>query len=412
MSLIKFQQFFRKYGVGFTLLTILMLASILIFNHIAARAFWLDEAIVAVDSKKPISQLFQTILTGGHPLVHLYLIKIWSLIFGYSELSQRSFSAVSALILIFVLFKTAKYISGQAKTGLIAAFLGATNYFLIFFAGQNRGYALASLFGLLSFLFFLQLKQKSSRLFFVLYILFTVLGLFTHPWIFFVFGSQILANLLFLKKIRHHKLLWAQATVVLCAIPVVIIYYQQSLTGVSSWITVPNLKALWNSLNYLAFGEQWLYLVVWLIALPFVFWRVKDNQKIKDPFIVTALILYLAATLASAWIVSQFKPDYVIGKYELVVMPAFILITALLVSEIKIRAKRVWDYPPVMIIFVALFIGFALQNVLDDRQMVLGYKSTDETVVNGIVANARSSDVIITTDLSWATVDYYLSKNS
>lgn len=85
----------------------------------------------------------------------------------------------------------------------------------------------------------------------------------------------------------------------------------------------------------------------------------------------------------------------------MIVLPAFILILALLWSRIEERY--------LVFLRVPLLVLSTFQSVLADNQTVLSYRSTDKTVAQDLLSELQDKDIVITTDLSWATVRYYLS---
>ena len=105
--------------------------------------------------------------------------------------------------------------------------------------------------------------------------------------------------------------------------------------------------------------------------------------------------------MVAALAISQFKPAYVVGRYEMTVLPPFLLILANLWLKIKDKA---W-----LALIAILIVFFAFKNVMAFRQDNEGYRSTDKTVVEEIFAQAQSGDYMVTTELSWATAEYFSS---
>jgi len=383
----------------------LMLASLFIFDHLGARTMWVDEAGVANTAELPFNQAYLMAFQDGHLIAHVYFTKILSLILGTSEIAYRSFSILFALALIILLYKTAKLIFADKKTALSAAILGSTNYFLIWFASQIRPYTLAAFSGLLSFYFFIKLTQTASKKYYIAYALVTLIGLYTHPWLFLVLASQILTTLFFSKQIKNYfKILFSAGAALVLALPYVAVMLYQGQLGTTAWLGKPENLAILKSFRYLSYGENYVYLILILIAIFFIISNHSEfkNHFSKNKIALTALSLYLFFPLIAAFIISQFKPAYLLGRYEMIVLPAFILIAAYLWSQIKNNYLA--------LLFIPLLVFFAAKNVVINSNFVNSQAANDKTVTAYVLANINQDDTVIATDLSWHTFYYYQKK--
>lgn len=382
------------------LLIILFFSSIFaffIFNHIGLAPFWLDEAATANLLPLNYGVIFSRAIADSHPLFYIFLLKTWSLFFGYSEFALRMFSAISALAILFVIYLFCRKYFNK-KIAIIALALTSTSYFLIWFANENRPYTLAILLGLLSYFFFLEIIENPKNKKIIFYMLVTVCGFYTHPWFYFVFGSQILSLLLWHRE--KMKILLYQAGILFLAVPGILISFYQRNLGINSWINKPGLDDLKNSFHFFASNYFWIYVIISIIALSFGFLR-RDNFKISN-FQTKAIILYFFVPLVLAFVISQFLPIYIAGRYEIMVLPAFIILISILWSKI--------DFSFLMIVFILLG-GLTANTVMNDRQSILSQKSSDKTIVTNVINKATENDLIITTDLSWSTVYYYVSRS-
>jgi len=113
------------------------------------------------------------------------------------------------------------------------------------------------------------------------------------------------------------------------------------------------------------------------------------------------LLLYLFVPMFLAAAVSHFTPAYVLGRYEITVLPAFLLILANLWLKIK---EKFWLFAIGIVL-----LCFAFSNIISYRENIESYRSTEKTVMSHIYSEAKSGDYIVTTDLSWATTYYYSS---
>jgi Dolichyl-phosphate-mannose-protein mannosyltransferase len=382
----------------------LLLAGISIFNHITARAFWVDEADVANTISLPFSGLWHRAIIDGVPIFYSYVLKCWSLVLGDSELSLRGFSALFALLVILLLYRTADKFLEDKRIAIVAVFLASTNYFLIWFATQNKVYVFAAFLGLLSYYFFIKLVFDPEKMDHLFYIIITGLCTYTHPWLILVFFSQVLNLILFGKGSRdRRKIFFAQMATLILMIPSLLITLYQGKLGVSAWIGSVPLSAIFESFKYLCFGSNSIYLCFFMIAALYVVLMKKDHKGIfdeKESTIIKMLLVYLLFPLIAALFISQFAAAYAIGRYELIVLPAFLLLIAIWFSKIKN------DY--ILIAMAVLLAAFCFHSVSADRDMVLGYQANDKTIAHDLLNVIRDGDTIIATDLTYPTFSYYL----
>lgn len=384
----------------------LFLAGIFIVNHITARAFWVDEADVANTVGLPFSHLWHRAIIDGVPLSYAYVLKFWSLILGDSELSLRGFSALFALLLIVLIYRTADKFFENKKIGIIAAFVAATNYFLVWFATQNKVYTFAAFLGLLSYFFFFKLAYESEKKDHFLYFIFTAVCAYTHPWLILVFISQVMNLLLFQKDLKEPKKLFFDQMIVLILIaPSLLATFYQGELGVSAWIGTVPLWTIFESIKYLCFGSGALYLCLFIIAAIYIFLLKIGPKKIfneKEFTILKMLLVYLLFPLIAALLISQFGPAYSAGRYEMIVLPAFLLLSSIWFSKI--------DNNYLLILMVILLAAFCFKEVQADRNVVSSYQANDKTIARGLIDAVKDGDTIIATDLSYPTFSYYLRR--
>jgi len=399
------------------------------FGNINLLDFWLDEAGVYIAIKKPFWEVGKFTIAYSQQLLHNYGLKVWSLIFGYSPTALRGFSVFCFLILIWMMYKAGTYFFRKKEIGLLAAFIMATNYFAIWYAIEVKAYTLAALMGLLSFYFFIKSMREPSWKSYFPYFIFSALGFYSHPWLILIFGSQIFSILIFRRYFKNFfQILLIQFLIFLTAIPLVFISLNQSKLGVNTYIEKVYWWRIFESFSFLSYGSFWIYLSLTLAALFFVVSENSFIRKIYHKIVLKyapeniayneskgflnnpqkeekrmniMMFFYLMIPMTVALAISQFKPAYVVGRYEMTVLPAFILILANLWLKIK---EKIWLY-----LIVILLLFFALKSVISFRENNDSYRSTDKKVIEDIYAGGKNGDYIISTQLNWATAYYYLS---
>lgn len=398
------------------------LGLVFISETIGLLDFWLDEAAVYIAIQNSFGELGSITAQYAQQFLHNFAVKTWTIIFGESPLAIRGFSAFCYFLLIFVMYKAGSYFFQSKKTGLLAAFLLTTNYFAIWYAIEVKTYTLAALLGLLSFYFFIRSAHQASKKNYFLYFLFSGLGFYAHPWLLLTFGSQILSTLVFRKHFsKVFSLIFLQGLIFLTSLPFLFLTLKQGSLGVNSYAGTVGWSVILESFAYLSFGASWQYLAITLIALLFLLSR---NEKIKNFFIEKkafiptpaekpwpsysqkekqiniALLFYLFVPLILSAGVSHFTPAYVVGRYEMTVLPAFLLLLANLWFKIK---ENLW-----LFLIAGLLLYTSFNSLVAYRKNIDSFKSTDKTVIESLYLKAKKGDYLITTDLSWATAYYFL----
>ncbi len=179
------------------LLAVLLLAAFLRFYHLTASSLWHDEGNTWALIQRSFAQIAQASAADIHPPGYYWLLKLWSLAFGSGAWGMRSFSAVTGVLLVALVYSLGRRLPGGHRTGLLAAFLAAVNPFLVYYSQEARMYMLLALesaglfWALLAWMGGEDGRQKTAdegqRLLpfslarhFLLYTLFATLGLWTH----------------------------------------------------------------------------------------------------------------------------------------------------------------------------------------------------------------------------------------
>lgn len=389
----------QKYNFLF-LVSCLIVAAVFIFDHIGVRSFWLDEAAVGNILRSPIGSLFTKSLTGGHPASYIFVLKLWSLFFGDGEVALRSFSAVCTLLTIVLLYRFSAEFFPRTAVKYWASFLAATNYFLIWHSSQAKGYPFIALFGLLSYYFLLKIiLHRFGILLLAGYFAATVIGAYTHPWFFLIFGSQWLVLLLakpFFTKFR--TVLFCQLSILIVSAPGWLGLISVTGKGASDWIPRTNLGILGESLGFVAQNLFWGYLLAAAVSGYFMI-KLKNRLQINI-FPLWSLIFYLFFPLLAAVFISQFIPAYVADRYEIMILPAFFLLLGILLSHINSKNLS--------FAIGGLIILGAIGAVNSDRDQAISLASYDDRkAAVRLWEKVKDGDTIITTDLSYAPFDYY-----
>lgn len=398
---------FKKYYDLFWLSGICVLAIILRLDHLSLRPLWLDEACIANPLANSLKNSWQGIIDSGNNAAYFYLLKLWSLLFGDSESALRSLSVVLSLLSIIAIYKFGAHL-WEKIVGRWAAFLLAINYFSIFYAIQARHYSLVILLSILSYYYFYILLDNKKLKTVICYVLFTTLGIYTHPWFLLLLASQLIFSLFYGKII---KILISQTLAIFLSLPWIIVLWHYRMNGANNWIGLTSIKTLIDTFHYFAYGSVAVYILFGLISATLIigyFESTKERIYYKFNNInfhldrrLALLINYLLFPLLVALIIGRFIPFYEAGRYEAIVLPAFILLFALLFSRLKNRI--------IIGLLIVLLIFFSYSEVRQERNYIISDTVNERSAALNLLSLAEDGDQIVFTGLSRPTIEYYLN---
>ena len=229
------------------------------------------------------------------------------------------------------------------------------------------------LISLLAYFYFLQIlsRKKISDGFW--FILFSTLGLYLHPWFAFVFLAEIIW-VIFRRKEKTLLMLGLFSGIALFFLPWLKILFQYRAAGVNDWISSPGVAVLLQTFQFFIYGSGWIYLIILSLATPSLFFVIKKEKvganlslRVTDRedyfrsqsnnFFMLAWFLFFP--LLAAWILSQWFPFYVVGRYEALVLPFFVILLAFLYSQLRNKFLILG----VLIIF-SVFVFMSLRRLL------------------------------------------------
>jgi hypothetical protein len=299
------------------------------------QSFWLDEAIGALVVK---NQTLWQILSefpkhDNHPPLYYLLLKLWSDVFGYSEIALRSLSVVFGVATVYFVFKIAGVFKGNKYFGLLSAFLLATSPLHIYYSQEARMYALAAFLAAGAVYYFLTNRWILFSLFLTGLVFSDYVPIFLVP-VFWLWSIIQIKNLGYWKKfILSHLpigilgILWAP------------IFFIQSRGGkwllealpawrkVAGGATIKQAALIWSkfTLGRISLANKLVqYLLIFLVSIPFLpalFPSVVTREKVKF------LWLWLTVPLILGFAASFWFPAFIYFRF-IYVLPAFYLLVS------------------------------------------------------------------------------------
>jgi hypothetical protein len=368
----------RKYAQvwGMVLLSAIILASLVVrvIMYLKTRSLWLDEAMLA---ESIVTRSFGSLTTEPlantqtAPVLYLYVVKIFGLLFGHTEGALRFFSLIMLAGLLFVefLLLTKAYCVSRITT-LFALALTATVPLYMRYSNELKPY-MGDAFFVILVLFTYHSYMRGKLKLPLLAGVYCVTLLFSSPALFFIASVFIVEffNALIQKDGKCVIKTMAAGIVVLACF---VVYYLLWLRPVATadimvdyWknnrfsffaMSKEQIKNNVKIIYYMMGKRNCLYLPFACIGFLFALLK-KDKISIVVGF--SALLLLVASNLEKYPIVDRL---YLFFPVLNIIYMAFCfdMLKTIQLNDIKIPVK--YGIPPLALIFVALnlnFIGFA-----------------------------------------------------
>jgi len=365
----------KKISIDYKL--VLIITVVFLTRFIAIKqSLWLDEGTTA---KVVINYNYLEIITkflpnDFHPPLYYLFMKLWTNVFGYTEISLRMPSIIASLLTGWLVYLLGKKIKDE-KTGRYAMLFFLFNPLIVYYSQEARMYMMTTFFLTVALFFlvdsvrnFFPIKISATyqkiKIFFIG--LFLSLALLTfYGSIFFI--AAILIYLLYKKQLKTFFV----TCFMLCATCLILspLLYQQlinaksSLQLVTNWSLVlgkANLKNLLlipikftsgrisfepKKIYYLVSG-CWLLIVVYFIIQNSKFKIQKYNSKLKSIYLFVYLFIF---PLLMGFVVSFVTPLLQYFRFLYLIVPMSLLL--------EIGANKNWQR-------YLLFLGFLIFSLI------------------------------------------------
>ena len=352
-KILKFQG--NNAFVYFIILSVILLGFILRFYNIGHENLWFDEifSFWVTDPSLSFTDTFSRVKsTESIPFLYFYLIKICNSLFGYDPIVGRIFSAFFGFLSIFTTGNLCRKFVNN-KSYLLTICLISLNIFLIAYSQEMRVYIFTFFLVSTALLFFFNLyDEQKSKIFtknFILFSLFMILAIFSHPFSIIILGSLIcfvFIDYIFFKN-QNKKINTSLIFISTITLFFLFHYLGYVETDNVSWIKQPELKFFTNFYFSKFFGSRLLGIIhlVILIFLTFYFWKkVVANRKI----ILLYIMLFL--TYFVPLIYGYFFKPIIFPKYIIFVLIPIILIISILTFYLE--REKIRNFLIIFLIFL------------------------------------------------------------
>ncbi|MBI1849014.1 MAG: glycosyltransferase family 39 protein [Planctomycetes bacterium] len=396
------------------------------------ESVWLDEANSVLIAVRPLPELIDALTRDGNPPLYYILLHFWVKLFGEGEVALRTLSAILGALLAPGVYVVARRSFGRAAA-VVGATLAVAWPLHIYYSQQIRMYSVLPLVGLAfvaALLRALERGDASKWRAWALVVVAALATIWTHNYGMFLVAAAPVAWLVRGPRTQRTATRVALAMVAIGVIDLVWfpVVLRQASSGVGSWIPANSLMveqaAPLHSLplySLLVFGAGYDYpfylqalggtskvapvALAWLaIVVAGSAFVVAGDRSIRTKCL--ALLILALAPIVVPYAISSFSTSiYLVGRYEMVAYPAFVLIVAAGGES----AWRRWGTGRAATVIVLLaYVGLAAATLCRYWERIP--PRFDEKMAGVIASRASDGDVVLTTGLARAPVEYYLRR--
>lgn len=290
-----------------------------------------------------------------HPAGVQFFMKIWSSLFGVSEVVMRLPFILLGTLSIYLIYKIGSRFSAQV--GLFSAGLWAFLMFPIIQSELARPYSPGVFFVLLSAIFILKfIFDSATKKQYWYYATFLGLSIsaamYTHYFAFLLVAFMALTGLIFIKKHVLIPYVFAGLLSIILFIPhLSITIYQTSIEGGIQWLSPPGKYWLLQFLFH-AFNNSWLLILIFMGTSFMALYYLFSNKGAKfSKNTVIFFLWFFGIYIIGVFLSYNFTP---VLKFPVMVFafPFFIILFSKFISH---TFKHLHKFFPVALLALTLF---------------------------------------------------------
>lgn len=366
------------------------------------QSFWRDEGFSYLMAKRGIWDMIRATAHDFNPPLYYLILHFWMKIFGNSEVALRSLSLIFFAINIYIVFLFLQNIlKVKGRRIWIYLLIFTLNPFLLYYAFEARMYSLVALLTTISFYYFFKKRQVN-------YVMFTILGLYTHYFFLLVIFTQIIYLTLF-EKGKVFKKIKVFITPLLIFLPWLFYVLPALITRTTPfWMERVNLVDFLASLGILFTGYERIHTfydpLIILISLFFIFmigfFIFVINKRKNHLFYL--LLLWSFFPYFLIFFISFFKPMF-IPRYLIFAPVGFNLLLFYILEHVGKKVRF-------LLIFIIVVIVFHYTS----QEVIYKRKGDVRQTIAEIKKLATKNDYLFVSDKnapSYFVAVYYFDEN-
>jgi mannosyltransferase len=216
------------------LASLVLLGGVVRFSTLDAQSLWYDEILTARLVRMEFTEMLAALPElESNPPLYSTLAWLWGQGFGTGEVGLRSLSALLGTVTIPIAYGAGSTLVSR-RAGLLLAAIVAVNPLLVWYSQEARAYALLTMLGALSFLFFARSLREPTRGNLAGWAVSSILALQTHYFAVFLIGAEAVWLLVFVARRSHVAI--AAAGVAAATAALLPLALEQRSTGQGAWM--------------------------------------------------------------------------------------------------------------------------------------------------------------------------------
>ncbi len=369
-----------------------------------AQSFWRDEAFTYFLAKENVFKITSLTAKDFNPPLYYLIIHFWMKIFGTSEITLRLFSLIFFWATIYVGFLFLRNIFNLSlKKSFLYLLFFLFNPLLIYYAFEARMYTFFAFLSSLSFYFFYQRKKLP-------FIIFTLAGLYTHYFMFFVIVGQLLFIFLERAKIWQKQIKTIVISLVGFLPWVFFLFFNQVIFKESFWLTKPKFLGVLHLLAVIYTGHEdvnqylpeiqtvekiifflnlVLFFIVFIGILKIVNFKKKTDQNLFLFLSIWGILIPLSVGL-----ISFLKPIY-LPRYLIFATVGFLILLIFILNKLTKKST------------IFFFLAIMLLTFFYNRYQIKYRRKADlRKTIEEIKSISGKTDLLYVTD----ELDYFVAK--
>jgi len=320
------------------------------FYQLNLENYWFDELIDfwVADPNISFNATFlrRELIDDQTPYLFQLLLKIYLKVFGYDPEIGRHVPLIFGVLSI-PLIGILSYQVAKNNSLLLTILLVSTNIYLIKYSQETRTYTLVFLLSTLNLIFYYKIISSDlisfNRIYiFFIFVIFSVLSLSSHPFVFIIFFSQIAYSVYSLFVFRNKNFLF------LISIPFILIIYLiinynyliSQLAYNEYFLAHENWKFYYNYYFSRFFGSKIMGLI-YLSTLIFLIIRFKKKILFtSNNYLPLIFILFFSYIIPLFY--GLIKVPVLTDRYIIFVLIPIIILISALIFEIDNRKLKIF----------------------------------------------------------------------
>jgi len=420
-----FLRYINKNRIVTSVILITLIGTILRLQILHKTSLWYDEAYTALNVKQNWADMFKTIIQDKvHPPLYYILLKVWGILFGYSEVALRSLSLLFGITLIPLTYTVVKSIKNNLA-GIYASILTAFSPFFITYSIEMRSYSMLCVEALISIYFFWKIWNSNNNLILIKssinfrWLIFSCIILITTHYLSILLIFAYIVLLLY--KLKGSKLRFNPTTILLGLIMIIVLI--TSLLHISSFRVIPkeSTPTPWlhdaRLIDIPRLGYTYLFgvdrqslgeLPVFQLGIPL---EVNDAALIiilimalligysifkKNDIATKYLLILLFAGLIPILILSFLGLNLLLERYLITLGLIHLLLCGVLLSNIKIKNG-------ILLILIYIILALTIKWQFSNPPY--------EDFANKIIQNSpKYKKIVIENVFDYQVLKYYINK--